>query len=75
MTRSRKALLLLMGAGAGAAVGTYLILRRNRDRIDRSARRARQVSDQAGRVADILDGVRRALGPHPEQRGATPDSE
>lgn len=75
MTRSRKALLVLMGAGVGAAVGTYLVLRRNRDKIDRGARRARQVSDQAGRVANILDGVGRAVGPHPEQRGATLDSE
>lgn len=73
MTRSTKLGLVLIGAGAGGLVATYVLLRRNRDRIDRAAEATREVADQADRVARTLEGVRRALGPAREanrgQRG------
>lgn len=75
MNRSTKTALVVTGAAVGAAVGAYALLRRNRDRIDRSARRARQVSDQAERVANVLDGVRKALGPAVDEPVAPTPSE
>lgn len=67
MRRFTKLGLLLVGAGAGGFVATYLLLRRNREKIDRAARTTREVADQADRVASTLEEVRRALGPVSEE--------
>lgn len=75
MKRSTKLGLVLIGAGAGGLAVTYLLLRRNREKIDRAAQATREVADQADRVAGTLEGVRKALGPaaeeHVEEPGAT----
>lgn len=72
MRRSTKLGLLLVGAGTGGLVVTYLLLRRNREKIDRAARTTREVADQADRVARTLEGVRKALGPTSDEGGTQP---
>lgn len=72
MRGSTKLGLVLLGAGAGGLAATYLILRRNRAKIDRAAQATREVADQADRVANTLEGVRRALGPAPEKHAEEP---
>lgn len=75
MRRSTKLALILIGAGAGGLVVTYVLLRRNREKIDRAARTTREVADQADRIADTLEGVRRALGPLPGKSPEGPAEE
>lgn len=60
-TRDRT-LLFLAGAGLGGLVGAYLVLRKNREKIDRAARTTREVADQAERVAVALEQLSAALG-------------
>jgi hypothetical protein len=66
MKSSTKLALFVLGAGAGGVIGTYLLLRKNREKFDRAARNTREVADQADRLARTLEGVGRALGPVPE---------
>lgn len=63
MTRSTKALLFLAGAGIGGALGAYLVLRRNRDRIRGAARTTREVADRADQVARAMEQLSHALEP------------
>lgn len=67
MNRSTKLALLLAGAGVGGIVATYVLLRRNREKIDRAAQRSREIADQADRIANTLEGVRCALGPESDE--------
>lgn len=60
-TRDRT-LLFLAGAGLGGLVGAYLVLRKNREKIDRAARTTREVADRAERVAAALENLSGALG-------------
>ena len=68
-------LLFLAGAGVGGLAGAYLVLRKNREKIDRAARTTRQVADQAERIATALEQVSSVLGTpaeggrHREERG------
>lgn len=55
-------LLFLAGAGVGGLAGAYLVLRKNREKIDRAARTTRQVADQTERIATALEQVSRVLG-------------
>ena len=67
-TRDRT-LLFLAGAGLGGLVGAYLVLRKNREKIDRAARTTREVADQAERVAAALEQLSGALGVPEEREG------
>lgn len=73
-------LLFLAGAGVGGLAAAYLVLRKNREKVDRAARRTRQVADQAERIATALEQVSRALGTpmeggrHPEEEAVAADS-
>lgn len=63
MTRSTKALLFLAGAGAAGALGAYLVLRKNREKIRGAARTTREVADRADRVARAMEQLSDALEP------------
>lgn len=63
MDRSTKVLLFLAGLGIGGMVGTYVLLRKHREKIEQAAARTRQVADQTERLARALEGLDRALGP------------
>lgn len=65
--KPRRILLFLAGAGVGGLAGAYLVLRKNREKIDRAARTTRQVADQAERIATALEQVSSVLGT-PEER-------
>lgn len=62
MKASERALLFLAGASLGGLTGGYLVLRKNREKIDRAARTTREVADQAERVAVALEQLSAALG-------------
>lgn len=62
MKKPGRTLLFLAGAGIGGLAGAYLVLRRNRERIDQAARTTRQVADQAERLAVAMEQLSRALG-------------
>ena len=62
MNARDRTLLFLAGAGLGGLVGAYLVLRKNREKIDRAARTTREVADQAERVAGALEQLSAALG-------------
>lgn len=62
MDRSRKILLFLAGLGVGGMVGTYLLLRRHRDKVGEAAERTRRLADRADRLARTLEGLEGALG-------------
>ncbi|MDP2498977.1 MAG: hypothetical protein Q8W44_13450 [Candidatus Palauibacterales bacterium] len=71
---SSRLFLFLAGAGVGGLAGAYLVLRKNREKIDRAARTTRQVADQAERVATALEQVSRVLGT-PEGESRHPEEE
>lgn len=75
MRRSTKLALFFVGAGAGGLLATYLLLRRNREKIDRAARTTREAAEQADRIASTLEGIRTALGPVPEESGSEQETE
>lgn len=66
-TRDRS-LLFLAGAGLGGILGAYLVLRKNREKIESAARTTREVADRAERVAVALENLSAALGV-PERAG------
>lgn len=73
MDRSKKILLFLAGLGVGGAVGTYLLLRRHRDKVEEAADRTRRLADQADRLARTLEGLEGALGPKRREEGSPAD--
>lgn len=62
MSTRDRTLLFLAGAGLGGLAGAYLVLRKNREKIDRAARTTREVADRAERVAVALEQLSAALG-------------
>lgn len=62
MSTRGRTLLFLAGAGLGGLAGAYLVLRKNREKIDRAARTSREVADRAERVAVALEQLSAALG-------------
>lgn len=62
MKRSTQTLLVLTGAAVGTAVGTYVLLRRNREVVSRGAHRARQVSGGAERSRPSWAALARPWG-------------
>lgn len=61
MDRSTKAFLVLAGVGAAGLVGTYVLLRRHREKIERAADTTRRIADQTEQLARALEGLDRAL--------------
>lgn len=66
-TRDRS-LLFLAGAGLGGILGAYLVLRKNREKVESAARTTREVADRAEQVAVALENLSAALGV-PERAG------
>lgn len=66
-TRDRS-LLFLAGAGLGGILGAYLVLRKNREKVESAARTTREVADRAEQVAVTLENLSAALGV-PERAG------
>lgn len=66
MDRSTRIILFLAGAGLGGLAGAYMVLRKNREQIDKAARTTRAVADQAERVAVALEQLSGVLGARPE---------
>lgn len=73
--RSGRTLLFLAGAGVGGLAGAYLVLRKNREKVDRAARTTRQVADQTERLATALEQVSGVLGSSTEGGRAGDDGE
>jgi len=74
MKQPSKTLLFLAGAGIGGLAGAYLVLRKNREKIDRAARTTRQVADQAERLAVAMEQLSRALGAPAEAPEEDPEA-